>query len=63
MLIIFYFPLLNFLNLNFGNSSGTGSKPPRLRGWQREIRFIPSHPPRSAPNRFIASREYSEQVG
>jgi len=32
-------------------------------GWQRSSRFVPSHTPRSTPNRSIASYAYIEQVG
>lgn len=42
---------------------GTGSKPPRARGWQRKSRHRANSPPLSAPNRSTASKAYSEQVG
>ncbi len=43
--------------------SGTGSKPLPPQGWQRHIRFIASHPPRTGPNRSTASTAYCEHVG
>jgi len=41
----------------------TGSYPLPPQGWQRLIRFIPSHIPFQAPYFFIASSAYCEQVG
>jgi hypothetical protein len=44
--------------------SGTGSYPNfRDNGWQRNNRLVPSHIPRHAPNRSIASYAYREHVG
>ncbi|SES78055.1 hypothetical protein SAMN05216389_102149 [Oceanobacillus limi] len=43
--------------------SGTGSNPPGWKGWHLLIRFIVKYEPFKAPNRFMASNPYSEQVG
>ncbi len=42
---------------------GTGSQPCPPQGWQRQIRFVASQPPRMAPCRRSAWTVYSEQVG
>ena len=42
---------------------GTGSQPPRLKGWQRMIRRRPSIDPRHAPRRRTASMKYVLHVG
>ena len=43
--------------------SGTGSYPPLEKGLQRRMRHSVSSPPFNAPNRSIATKPYSEQVG
>jgi hypothetical protein len=48
---------------DFGQSSGTGSKPSPPHGWQRHTRPAPSRKPRQGPCRVIASMAYSEHVG
>lgn len=48
---------------NRGRSSGTGSSPPALNGWQRQILSIPNVPPAKGPCRKIDRRVYSEQLG
>ena len=44
-------------------SGGTGSWPPGHRGWHRARRLTVSQLPLPAPKRWMASIEYSEQVG
>lgn len=43
--------------------AGTGSRPPRVNGWQRSSLQAASAPPRIGPWVAIASAAYSEQVG
>jgi len=42
---------------------GTGSSPPRLKGWQRRRRHAARPMPRTGPWLAIATVAYSEQVG
>src|SRR5579872_5332056 len=44
-------------------AGGTGSRPPRLKGWQRSRRQVASTTPRNGPWFAIATAAYSEQVG
>ena len=65
MLAIIY---MEYIFINVGlmmieNSYGTGSYPPSLSGWQRQILLIPNNPPLNKPYFIIACLVYSEQVG
>lgn len=46
-----------------GLRRGTGSIPPGFKGWQRQIRLVPSHTPLTRPHSWIASKVYWEQLG
>lgn len=51
----------DFLHKRFGY--GTGSTPPGLNGWHRNIRFAARQPPFSEPYLETASTAYSEHDG
>lgn len=44
-------------------TGGTGSSPPRLKGWQRSSLQVANATPRNGPWVAIATAAYSEQVG
>jgi hypothetical protein len=51
------------MKIRFSIRQGTGSQPPGLKGWQRESRRKPIHPPRINPYFSIACIMKIEQVG